>query len=50
VPRQRIPSPNWSWGPKLPQVQNLRDDFVFFFEAKIVTLEKLGAKTAINPI
>jgi len=23
VPRQRRPSQNWPWGPKLPQVQNL---------------------------
>jgi len=23
VPRQHRPSRNWSWGPKLPHVQNL---------------------------
>jgi len=31
VPRQRKPSQNWSWGPKLPQVQNLGCSFVVFF-------------------
>jgi len=31
VPRQRRPSQNWPWGPKLPQVQNLRGGFVVFF-------------------
>jgi len=31
MPRQRRPSQNWPWGPKLPQVQNLGGDFVVFF-------------------
>jgi len=31
VPRQRRLSQNWSWGPKLPHVQNLGGDFVVFF-------------------
>jgi len=31
VPRQRRPRQNWSWGPKLPQVQNLGGGFVVFF-------------------
>jgi len=31
VPRQRRPNQNWSWGPKLPQVQNLGGGFVVFF-------------------
>jgi len=31
VPRQRRPSQNWSWGPKLPLIQNLRGGFVVFF-------------------
>jgi len=30
VPRQRRPSQNWSWGRKLPQMQNLGGDFVVF--------------------
>jgi len=30
VPSQHRPSQNWPWGPKLPQVQNLGGDFVFF--------------------
>jgi len=38
VPRQRKPSQNWSWGPKLPHVQNLGGGFVvFFLEPKIAT-------------
>jgi len=42
VPRQRRPSQNWPWGPKLPQVQNLGGGFVIFFSGvKIATLEKL---------
>jgi len=31
VSRQRRPSQNWPWGPKLPQVQNLGGGFVVFF-------------------
>jgi len=31
VPRQRRPSQNWSWEPKLSQVQNLGSGFVVFF-------------------
>jgi len=31
VPRQRRPSQNWHWGPKLPQMQNLGGRFVVFF-------------------
>jgi len=31
VPRQRRPSQNWPWGPKLPQMQNLKGSFVVFF-------------------
>jgi len=31
VPRQRRPNQNWSWGPKLPQMQNLGGGFVVFF-------------------
>jgi len=31
VPRQRRPSQNWPWGPKLPQVQNLGGGFVVVF-------------------
>ena len=31
MPRQRRPSQNWSWGPKLPHVQNLGHSFVVFF-------------------
>jgi len=31
VPRQRRPSQNWPWGPKLPHGQNLGGDFVVFF-------------------
>jgi len=31
VPRQRRPCQYWSWGPKLPQVQNLESGFVVFF-------------------
>ena len=31
VPRQRRPSQNWPWGPKLPQLQNLGGGFVIFF-------------------
>jgi len=31
VPHQRRPSQNWPWGPKQPQVQNLRGGFVVFF-------------------
>jgi len=31
VPRQRRPSQNWHWGPKLPQMQNLGGSFVVFF-------------------
>jgi len=31
VPHQRRPSQNWSWGPKLLQLQNLGDGFVVFF-------------------
>jgi len=31
VPRQRRPSQNWLWGPKLPHVQNLGGGFVVFF-------------------
>jgi len=31
VPRQRRPSQNWPWGPKLPHVQNLEGGFVDFF-------------------
>ena len=31
MPRQRRPSQNWPWGPKLSQVQNLWDRFVVFF-------------------
>jgi len=31
VPRQRRPSQHQPWGPKLPQVQNLRGCFVVFF-------------------
>ena len=31
MPRQRRPSQNWHWGPKLPQMQNLRGRFVVFF-------------------
>jgi len=43
VPRQRRPNQNWSWGPKLPQLQNLDDGFVVFFSfAKIAILKKLG--------
>jgi len=30
VPRQRRPSQNWPWGPKLPQVQNLGGGSVVF--------------------
>jgi len=29
--RQRRPSQNWPWGPKLPQVQNLGGSFVVIF-------------------
>jgi len=37
------PSQNWSWGSKLPQEQNLEDDFVVFFVwVKTTTLKKLG--------
>ena len=32
MPRQRRPSQNWPWGPILPHVQNLGDNFVFFFQ------------------
>jgi len=43
MPRQRRPSQNWSWGQKLPQMQNLGGGFVtFFLGAKIATLKKLG--------
>jgi len=28
--RQRRPSQNWHWGPKLPQMQNLGGCFVVF--------------------
>jgi len=31
VPRQRRPSQNCHWGPKLPQMQNLRGRFVVLF-------------------
>jgi len=31
VPRQRRPSQNWHWGPKLSQTQNLGARFVVFF-------------------
>ena len=31
MPRQRRPSQNWQWGPKLPQMQNLEGRFVVFF-------------------
>jgi len=31
VPRQRRPSQNWLWRPKLSQIQNLGDGFVVFF-------------------
>jgi len=31
VSRQRRPSQNWPWGPKLPQVQNLGSGFVVIF-------------------
>jgi len=31
MPRQRRPSQNWPWGPKLPQMQNLGGGFVVFF-------------------
>jgi len=31
VPRQRRPSQNSPWGPKLPHVQNLGSGFVVFF-------------------
>jgi len=43
VTRQRKPSQNWSWGPKMPQVQNLGGGFVVFFsyETKITTLKRL---------
>jgi len=42
VPRQRRPSQNWPWRPKLPQVLNLGGGFVvFFLGAKIATLGKL---------
>jgi len=42
VSRQRRPSQNWPWGPKLPQMQNLEGGFVvFFLGAKIATLGKL---------
>jgi len=30
VPRQRKPSQNWPWGPKLPQLQNLGGSFIVF--------------------
>jgi len=43
VPRQRRPSQNRPWGPKLPQKQNLGGGFVvFFLRGKIANLEKLG--------
>jgi len=43
VPRQRKPSQNWPWGPKLPHMENLGGGFVvFFLGAKIATLGKLG--------
>jgi len=31
LPRQRRPSQNWPWGPKLPQMKNLGGGFVVFF-------------------
>ena len=31
MPRQRRPSQNRHWGPKLSQMQNLGDRFVVFF-------------------
>jgi len=31
VPRQRISSQNWYWGPKLPHMQNLGGCFIVFF-------------------
>jgi len=43
VPRQRRPTRNWPWGPKLTHLQNLGGCFVvFFLGAKIKILGKLG--------
>ena len=49
VPRQRRPSRNWSWGPKLPQMQNLGGGFVvFFLGCQNRNFEKVrGGKTTI---
>jgi len=53
VPRQRRPSQNWLWGPKLPQVQNLGGGFVvfFFFGGQNRNFEKIkGLKLLLSLI
>jgi len=52
VSRQRRPSQNWHWGPKLPQMQNLGGRFVVIFlkGPKSQLYESLGVKTTIKPL
>jgi len=51
LPRQRRPSQDWPWGPKLSQMQNLGGGFVVFFlrSPKSQLWKSLGVKTAIKP-
>ena len=50
VSRQRRPSQNWYWGPKLPQMQNLENHFVVFFRDLNRNFAKVrGVKTVIKP-
>jgi len=51
VPRQRRPSQNWPWGPKLPLVQNLGGGFVVFFRGQNRNFGKVkGLKLLLNLI
>ena len=50
--RQRRPSQNWHWGPKLPHMQNLGGRFVVFFLRwpKSQFCESYRVKIAIKPL
>jgi len=41
VSRQRRPSQNWSWEPKLSHVQNLRGSFIVFLGGQNRNIEKV---------
>ena len=51
VPHQRRLSQNSPWGPKLPHVQNLGDDFVVFLRSQNRNFEKvMGLKLLLSLI